>query len=764
MRPPAVLLVDDRPENLLALDAVLAPLEARLIHAASGEEALRTLLEQDVAAILLDVQMPGMDGFETAALIRGRERSRHTPIIFLTALSKDLEHISRGYEAGAVDYLLKPFDPGVLRAKVRVFCDLERHREARRRADDLLGAAFESAPTGLALVDPAGRVLRANPALRRITGRGGADLRGHLADAVLPADRPDFEALLAGLVAPGAAGGPSAPVTLRLAGRDGEAVPVAVVGGAVAEADGTASTLVLQVSDLRERIRAREAQERLATERRARAEAEHVALRLRAMAAITDDLDRLAVSELVPELCTRLVEVLEVAGAAVVVLGDDGHVALSAEHGAAIDPGLLEAAVAARGTPVRPEDGHGARALRVEDRVLGALAVARPGGATDPEQDAVLGDVAERVALVVERAALHDRERHIAATLQRDLLPDALPEVAGVAISAYFSSGSQGTSIGGDWYDALALPGGRLGIVIGDVAGRGVSAAARMSELRSVARAYAIEGHGPAALARRMNAYHVAMGADTMTTLLYAVVEPDLGRLRFVSAGHVPPLLVPGDGVAPHFLDAAGPPLGVLEVCRFEERTVAFGPDAALLAYTDGLVERRGEVLDAGLARLRDAVLAAWEGGASDDDVTAVVVRARPRLGRVASFVLTPEPDTLLSLRRLLRRWLAEAGADARESLELTVAANEAMQNAIEHGNAFADAPITVELRQSGPDVEIEVRDLGHEDERRPDPDRGRGVALMRALTDEADLALGGPAGGVVRLRRRLAHPSGVPA
>ncbi len=269
------------------------------------------------------------------------------------------------------------------------------------------------------------------------------------------------------------------------------------------------------------------------------------------------------------------------------------------------------------------------------------------------------------------------------------------------------------------------------------------------------------------------------MGADTMTTLLFAVVEPDLGRLRFVSAGHVPPLLAPGNGVAPHFLDAAGPPLGVLEVCRFEERTVAFGPGAALLAYTDGLVERRGEVLDVGLARLReavaqlgpadpaamrDAVLAACGGGAASDDVTAVVVRARPRLGRVASFVLTPEPDTLLSLRRLLRRWLAEAGADARESVELTMAANEAMQNAIEHGNAFADAPITVALRQSGPDVEIVVRDLGHDDERRPDPDRGRGVALMRALTDEAEVGLGGPAGGVVRLRRRLARASGLPA
>jgi anti-sigma regulatory factor (Ser/Thr protein kinase) len=232
----------------------------------------------------------------------------------------------------------------------------------------------------------------------------------------------------------------------------------------------------------------------------------------------------------------------------------------------------------------------------------------------------------------------------------------------------------------------------------------------------------------------------------------------------------------------PYFLDAAGPPLGVLEVCRFEERTVAFGPEAALVAYTDGLVERRGEVLDHGLERLRRAVEAAGAAGtasaaalrdavldacgddASGDDVTAVVLRAGEHLGRTASFKLTPEPDTLRSLRRLLRRWLAEVGADARESVELTMAANEAMQNAIEHGNAFAEAPVTVSLAQADGHVEIEVRDAGHDEGGRPDPDRGRGVELIRALTDDAEFALGGPFGGVVRLRRRLAHPSTLPA
>src|SRR5688572_13676122 len=109
--PVNILLVDDRPENLLALEAVLSRLGQRLVRAMSGDEALKNLLEQDFAVILLDVQMPGMDGFETARRIRERERNRHTPILFLTAINKTHAHAARGYALGAVDYLFKPFEP-----------------------------------------------------------------------------------------------------------------------------------------------------------------------------------------------------------------------------------------------------------------------------------------------------------------------------------------------------------------------------------------------------------------------------------------------------------------------------------------------------------------------------------------------------------------------------------------------------------------------------------------------------------------------------
>ncbi|MHB2024035.1 MAG: response regulator [Mycobacteriales bacterium] len=119
-----ILLVDDREENLLALEGILASLDQELVRARSGEEALKRMLADDFALILLDVQMPGMDGFETATRIKERERSRATPIIFLTAQDPGAQYAFRGYSVGAVDYISKPFDPWLLRSKVAVFVEL----------------------------------------------------------------------------------------------------------------------------------------------------------------------------------------------------------------------------------------------------------------------------------------------------------------------------------------------------------------------------------------------------------------------------------------------------------------------------------------------------------------------------------------------------------------------------------------------------------------------------------------------------------------
>lgn len=138
-----ILLVDDRPENLLALEAILSVFDHELVRASSGDEALKALLTDDFAVILLDVSMPGMDGLETAAHIKRRERTRDVPIIFLTAVHPDAEHAFRGYSAGAVDYVSKPFDPWVLRAKVAVFVDLYCKRQQVQEQAGLLRAQLD---------------------------------------------------------------------------------------------------------------------------------------------------------------------------------------------------------------------------------------------------------------------------------------------------------------------------------------------------------------------------------------------------------------------------------------------------------------------------------------------------------------------------------------------------------------------------------------------------------------------------------------------
>src|ERR1700744_6408345 len=131
--PLGILLVDDHVENLAALKAVLEPLVNRLVTADSGEQALRALLREEIAVILLDVRMAGMDGLETARIIRGRPRTRHIPIIFLTAQASEIEEIALAYATGAVAYVIKPFEPEILRAKVSVFVELSRERSARVR-------------------------------------------------------------------------------------------------------------------------------------------------------------------------------------------------------------------------------------------------------------------------------------------------------------------------------------------------------------------------------------------------------------------------------------------------------------------------------------------------------------------------------------------------------------------------------------------------------------------------------------------------------
>ncbi|MBD2414880.1 hybrid sensor histidine kinase/response regulator [Nostoc calcicola FACHB-389] len=199
-----ILLVDDKLENLLALEAILEKLGENLVRATSGEEALRCLLHQDFAVILLDVQMPGMDGFETATLIRNRGRSRHTPIIFLTAFSTSDQMLFKGYALGAVDYLLKPIDPNILTSKVTVFAELFKKTEAvklqaaqlvavnaeLRQSEERFRSLSTCSPVGIFEIDTEGRCRYTNPRYQTICGMKAAEsLEKRWLESVHPEDR-----------------------------------------------------------------------------------------------------------------------------------------------------------------------------------------------------------------------------------------------------------------------------------------------------------------------------------------------------------------------------------------------------------------------------------------------------------------------------------------------------------------------------------------------------------------------------------------------
>ncbi|AIJ12978.1 response regulator [Streptomyces violaceoruber] len=216
-----ILLVDDRPENLLALEAILSALDQTLVRASSGEEALKALLTDDFAVILLDVQMPGMDGFETAAHIKRRERTRDIPIIFLTAINHGPHHTFRGYAAGAVDYISKPFDPWVLRAKVSVFVELYMKNCQLREQAALLRLQLEGndkAAVGEAK-EPAGLLAELSARLAAVEEQAEAlskQLGDESTDAAAVATAAHLERKLTGLrraldaLEPGSSGGQAA--------------------------------------------------------------------------------------------------------------------------------------------------------------------------------------------------------------------------------------------------------------------------------------------------------------------------------------------------------------------------------------------------------------------------------------------------------------------------------------------------------------------------------------------------------------------------
>jgi serine phosphatase RsbU (regulator of sigma subunit) len=277
--------------------------------------------------------------------------------------------------------------------------------------------------------------------------------------------------------------------------------------------------------------------------------------------------------------------------------------------------------------------------LMSRGRILGAAVVV---AATEAALDRrVLVELAARAGVALDNAVLFGSERRLALTLQRSLLPTALPDLPGIALAARYLPGAGGSDVGGDFYIVHALEDGRLLLVIGDVMGHGPQAAARMGQLRAVLAAYAYDGDPPDRVLAHVSVRARALLDLPMATALAGIYDPDSRRFTFALAGHLPALVAPVGGL-PAYVDAEpGPPLGS-GVTSYERHVVEVPEGATVLLYTDGLIEDRARTIDVGLEQLRgalagvdaapgsvaDHVLAALgrdEGG--EDDIALLLMR-----------------------------------------------------------------------------------------------------------------------------------------
>jgi serine phosphatase RsbU (regulator of sigma subunit)/anti-sigma regulatory factor (Ser/Thr protein kinase) len=518
--------------------------------------------------------------------------------------------------------------------------------------------------------------------------------------------------------------------------------------------------------------------------------------RLRDLQSVTDaELAYLPLEELLRELLNRVVDILSVDTAVVLLLEEDGKTLLAraakgleeeVERGVRIPVGRgFAGRVAASRLAVRITDlehaeivnpllrGKGLKSLLgvplvVEGDVIGVLHVGSQRKRMFSDDDVeLLQRAGDRAALAI-RGRLTERERGLADALQRSLIP-MLPEFPGVAMAGRYLPAAS-ARLGGDWYDAFPLPGGRLALAIGDVVGRSFQAAALMGQLRSGLRAYALDGIAPQAVLERLSHLLRQLGPGRSATLLYLVIDPHGGRLTLASAGHPPALITDGHGEATYLQPPPSVPLGAVRQPHYEELEQRLEPGSTLILFTDGLVEQSGDGLDDGLERLRETMCAGdadelelqcdaivdtmLPDGPGRDDAALLAIRALP-LTDPLIVRMPAEVDSIPVVRRVLGRWLDEAGAAPATIEDFSLACSEACANAIEH--AYTPAPNSLEVHAStSPDgvTTVTVRDFGQW--RRPrGTNRGRGLLLMEGLMDSVKIDRGAD-GTTIRLTRQL--------
>ncbi len=489
----------------------------------------------------------------------------------------------------------------------------------------------------------------------------------------------------------------------------------------------------------------------------------------------------MSLEEMLSELLERIRQGLSVDTAAVLLLDEDRNV-LVARAARGLEEEVRQGVqiplargfagrVAAEARPIVIEDlsradvvnpilrQKGIRSMlgvpvHVEGRVIGVMHVGTLHWRAFGDEDiAVLQLAADRAALAIDNARLTE-QRAVTEIMQRTLLPDALPEIPGLRFSAKYLPAGTGVRIGGDWYDVFQLGNGRVTFVIGDVVGRGVLAASVMAEIRTALRAYVMEGHELPDVLSLLNDLLVSMGRNRSATAAIFELDLERGELTSVSAGHLPALLVAPDGHARLLEQSQGLPLGIAPGGEYVRARRAFPVGSVLLLYTDGLIERRGEPIDAGLERLRAAGEHAARGedasfadrayralldeASLEDDIALLAVESLP-LGARIELTLDAHPGVLAGLRRALGRWLADVGVGEEDLFNIALAASEAAANAAEHAYGARAATFTVRCEHEGAEVRVTVSDAGRWRESRP-YGGGRGLAIMRSLVDDVSI------------------------
>ena len=373
----------------------------------------------------------------------------------------------------------------------------------------------------------------------------------------------------------------------------------------------------------------------------------------------------------------------------------------------------------------------------------------------------------------LERARRYETERETASVLQQSMLPARLPDPPNVTIGARYSSAGE-LEVGGDWYDAVALEDGSIVVMVGDVVGRGLKAAAAMGQLRSAASALSLATLHPSDVLAKLDVYAGGLDDARLATMVVARLEPATQTLTYASAGHVPGVLLQPDGTA-RLLEAPGSvPLDAVAEPRRGELQVDFPPGSTLVLYSDGLIERRGESLDVGLRRITRTVseLHHRDVDAMCDRLMEALLPRAPQRDDVAVLCLRLEPGTaplkrcfpaapgeLAPLRHALETWLSDAGVTPQRAADLVLAIDEACANAVEHaydhdqvGNVIVEVARVPEREV----VVASVRDGGQWRPERHRPDRGRGLSIIRAVVDDCEIQTDA-SGTTVLLEQRIA-------